>query len=40
MTSLNISWMPFSGLFIGRDCDCYGDVVIWIGRLYISWNWK
>ena len=30
---------PFRGWFIGFDNDCYGDVVIWLGRLYVAWNW-
>ncbi len=42
MTSLNVSWMPSGNpqLFIGFDQGDYGDVVIWIGRLYVSWNWR
>jgi len=23
----------------GWHCDCYGDVVLWLGPVYISWNW-
>jgi len=36
---LTIARMRWS-LFFGLDCDCYGDVVIWIGPLYVSWNWS
>ena len=40
ITCLNVSWMPGRpDFFIGRGGD-YGDVVIWIGWLWISWNWK
>ena len=36
----NLSIMPGPWRFqIARDCDCYGDIVIWIGRVYCSWNW-
>jgi len=36
----NLSIMPGPGqLYFGRNCDCYGDIVIWIGRVYCSWNW-
>ena len=38
--SLNLSWMPSRGLFFGLGCDCYGDVVIWIGPIYVSWSWS
>ncbi len=37
---LNISRMPGWHLYFGLDNDCYGDVVIWIGPLYVSWNWR
>ncbi len=27
------------GFYIGPGGD-YGDVVIWIGPFYVSWNWR
>ncbi len=37
MTALTVMWMRPS-FFIGPGGD-YGDVVIWIGPFYVSWNW-
>lgn len=37
--SLNVSWMPAGNFYVGGGGDTYGDVVIWLWRLYISWNW-
>ncbi len=34
------TWFPLRGWFIGFDNDCYGDVVIWLGRFYMAWNWN
>ncbi len=37
--TLNISRM-FCSFYIGSGGNTYGDVVIWIGPLYISWNYR
>jgi hypothetical protein len=39
--SLNVSLMPpdYIGCRIWLGGKDYGDVVIWIHRLWISWNW-
>lgn len=40
INSFNLSVMPSPRQFLfARRADCYGDVVIWIGRIYCSWNW-
>lgn len=39
--SLNVSLMPpgYTGHYVWFWCRDYGDVVIWIGRVWISWAW-
>lgn len=39
-TTFNVAWMPFSRWHFGTTPNAYGDVVIWLGRLYVSWNWR
>ena len=41
-----IDWPTFTvsrmrwSFFVGADCGHFGDVVVWIGPLYISWDWR
>ena len=35
LTIANMRWH----FYIGSGGNTYGDVVIWIGALYVAWNW-